>query len=81
MGKQILRGCEASDVNLKVAYLRYFNPVGADESGLIRDNPQGTPNNLMPYITQVAIGKGQYYLFMVGIGQLMMELVFVTIFM
>ena len=40
-----------------VVLLRYFNPIGAHESGLIGENPSGTPNNLMPYITQVAIGK------------------------
>lgn len=37
--------------------LRYFNPIGAHESGLIGENPNGIPNNLMPYITQVAVGK------------------------
>ena len=43
--------------NLNIACLRYFNPVGAHKSGLIGENPKGIPNNLMPYITQVAIGK------------------------
>ena len=40
--------------------LRYFNPIGAHESGRIGENPKGIPNNLMPYITQVAVGKLQY---------------------
>ncbi|MBO4534398.1 MAG: GDP-mannose 4,6-dehydratase, partial [Clostridia bacterium] len=43
-----------------ISLLRYFNPVGAHESGLIGENPNGIPNNLMPYITQVAIGKLDY---------------------
>jgi UDP-glucose 4-epimerase len=46
---------ENSDAN--VAILRYFNPIGAHSSGLIGEDPQGIPNNLMPYITQVAVGK------------------------
>ncbi|KAJ8881929.1 hypothetical protein PR048_018416 [Dryococelus australis] len=41
----------------KVISLRYFNPVGAHESGLIGEDPQGVPNNLMPYIAQVAVGR------------------------
>ena len=41
----------------RVALLRYFNPVGADESGLIGEDPNGTPNNLMPYVSQVAVGR------------------------
>ena len=41
----------------KIALLRYFNPIGAHESGLIGEDPNGTPNNLMPYVAQVAIGK------------------------
>lgn len=57
MSEQILRDVEASDPSWNVAYLRYFNPVGAHESGLIGEDPRGIPNNLMPYITQVAIGK------------------------
>ena len=43
-----------------IAILRYFNPIGAHESGLIGEDPQGIPNNLMPYITQVAVGKRPY---------------------
>jgi UDP-glucose 4-epimerase len=47
----------ASDPRWRVALLRYFNPVGAHESGQIGEDPRGTPNNLLPYITQVAVGK------------------------
>ncbi|PUA17485.1 UDP-glucose 4-epimerase GalE [Glaciimonas sp. PCH181] len=54
MGEQMLRDLEISNDSWKVAYLRYFNPVGAHESGLIGEDPRGTPNNLMPYIARVA---------------------------
>jgi UDP-glucose 4-epimerase len=57
MGENILRDVERADPAWRIALLRYFNPVGAHESGLIGEHPQGTPNNLMPYITQVAVGK------------------------
>jgi UDP-glucose 4-epimerase len=57
MSEQILRDLEIAAPHLSVAYLRYFNPVGAHESGLIGEDPMGVPNNLMPYITQVAVGK------------------------
>ncbi len=57
MGENILRDVEAADASWRVALLRYFNPVGAHESGLIGEDPRGTPNNLMPYITQVAVGQ------------------------
>ena len=57
MSEQILRDLEITEPNLSVAYLRYFNPVGAHESGLIGEDPMGVPNNLMPYVTQVAVGK------------------------
>ena len=50
----------ASDGEWSVAKLRYFNPIGAHESGRIGENPSGIPNNLMPYITQVAVGKMEY---------------------
>jgi len=53
----ILRDLERADPAWRVAVLRYFNPVGAHESGLIGEDPRGTPNNLMPYVTQVAVGK------------------------
>lgn len=55
--EQILFDVAAADPELSVVLLRYFNPVGAHESGLIGEDPQGIPNNLMPYITQVASGK------------------------
>jgi UDP-glucose 4-epimerase len=60
MSEQILRDLEIAKPNLSVAYLRYFNPVGAHESGLIGEDPMGVPNNLMPYVTQVAVGKRDY---------------------
>ncbi len=53
----ILRDLCASDPEWKTALLRYFNPVGAHESGLIGEDPSGKPNNLMPFVTQVAVGK------------------------
>lgn len=57
MIEQILQDVYTSDKNWSIALLRYFNPIGADESGLIGEDPKGIPNNLMPYITQVAVGK------------------------
>ncbi len=57
MSEQILRDLEKSDKCWRIGYLRYFNPVGAHESGLIGEDPGGVPNNLMPYVAQVAIGK------------------------
>ncbi len=57
MIENILRDVCKADPSFNVALLRYFNPVGAHESGLIGENPNGIPNNLVPYITQVAIGK------------------------
>ena len=57
MIEQILKGACVADPELSVVLLRYFNPIGAHESGLIGENPNGVPNNLMPYITQVAVGK------------------------
>lgn len=60
MIEEILRDLYAADNEWDIALLRYFNPVGAHESGLIGENPRGIPNNLMPYITQVAIGKRPY---------------------
>ncbi|WP_454727270.1 MULTISPECIES: UDP-glucose 4-epimerase GalE [Cupriavidus] len=57
MGEQILRDLERSDPSWRIAYLRYFNPVGAHESGLIGEDPGGVPNNLMPYVAQVAGGR------------------------
>ena len=57
MIEQIARDAAAADPNMSVVLLRYFNPIGAHESGLIGEAPAGIPNNLMPYITQVAVGK------------------------
>jgi len=57
MIEDILRDMVLSDPRWRVALLRYFNPVGAHESGLIGEDPQGAPNNLMPYVAQVAAGK------------------------
>lgn len=57
MSEQILRDIQVANVNFKVAYLRYFNPVGAHPSGEIGEDPKGIPNNLMPFINQVVIGK------------------------
>ncbi|CAH0552199.1 unnamed protein product [Brassicogethes aeneus] len=55
--EEILKDVCASDADWKVVLLRYFNPVGAHESGLIGEDPSGVPNNLMPYISQVAVGR------------------------
>ena len=57
IGETVLRDLAASDAAWKVATLRYFNPVGALPSGLIGEDPRGTPNNLMPYVAQVAVGR------------------------
>ena len=57
MLEQILRDVAAADDGLRVSLLRYFNPVGAHKSGMIGEDPNDIPNNLMPYIAQVAIGK------------------------
>jgi UDP-glucose 4-epimerase len=57
MGEQILRDLEASDPRWRVAYLRYFNPIGAHESGLIGEDPMGAPNNLAPLVSRVAAGR------------------------
>lgn len=57
MLEQILMDIQKADSEWNVILLRYFNPIGAHESGMIGENPNGIPNNLMPYITQVAIGK------------------------
>lgn len=57
MNEQILKDVSKADPSLSVVLLRYFNPIGAHESGLIGEDPNGIPNNLMPYITQVAMGK------------------------
>ena len=57
MIEDMLRDISKADKNLNIAILRYFNPVGAHKSGLIGEDPNGIPNNLMPYITKVAVGQ------------------------
>ena len=57
MLEQILTDMQKADPEWNVVLLRYFNPIGAHPTGLMGENPNGVPNNLMPYITQVAIGK------------------------
>jgi len=57
MTEQILSGISHADEEWSVVLLRYFNPIGAHKSGLIGEDPRGIPNNLMPYITQTAIGR------------------------
>lgn len=57
MMEQIFEDAAKADENLSVVLLRYFNPIGAHESGMIGEDPNGIPNNLMPFITQVAVGK------------------------
>lgn len=57
MVEDILRDLYKSDASWNIALLRYFNPVGAHESGLIGEDPSGIPNNLMPFVAQVAVGK------------------------
>ena len=60
MCEQILRDYVKADPEWSVALLRYFNPIGAHPSGLIGEDPKGIPNNLMPYISQTAIGKFEF---------------------
>ncbi|MEP7101529.1 MAG: UDP-glucose 4-epimerase GalE [Burkholderiales bacterium] len=57
MGENILRDVEHADPAWRIALLRYFNPVGAHESGLIGEDPRGIPNNLLPFVAQVAVGR------------------------
>ena len=57
MVEQILGDLEKADASWRIGVLRYFNPVGAHESGLIGEDPRGIPNNLMPFIAQVAVGR------------------------
>jgi UDP-glucose 4-epimerase len=57
MGERVLADLGTGDPQWQTACLRYFNPVGAHESGLIGEDPRGTPNNLMPYVAQVAVGR------------------------
>lgn len=72
---------QKSDPEWNVVLLRYFNPIGAHESGLIGENPNGIPNNLMPYITQRLLACARNWVFLVMITILLMELVFVTSYM
>ena len=60
MIENMLRDLYRSDATWRIGILRYFNPVGAHVSGLIGEDPQGTPNNLLPYVAQVAIGRREY---------------------
>ncbi len=60
MIEDILRDTAKADSGWRVALLRYFNPVGAHESGLIGEEPSGIPNNLLPYVAQVAVGRREY---------------------
>lgn len=55
--EEILRDLKTADPSWSVTLLRYFNPVGAHPSGLIGEDPNGIPNNLMPYVSQVAVGR------------------------
>ena len=57
MIEDIMRDLSKADKNLNLVILRYFNPIGAHESGLIGEDPNDIPNNLMPYVSQVAVGK------------------------
>jgi UDP-glucose 4-epimerase len=57
MIEEILKDLSASDVSWAITSLRYFNPIGAHESGLIGEDPKDTPNNLFPYVSKVAVGK------------------------
>ena len=60
LGEQMLRELERCTPGWAIAYLRYFNPVGAHASGTLGEDPRGIPNNLMPYVTQVAVGKREF---------------------
>lgn len=60
MIENILRDLQVSDSQWRIAILRYFNPVGAHASGLIGEDPNGIPNNLMPFVAQVAVGRRDY---------------------
>ena len=60
MTEQILSGMATADKEWSIVLLRYFNPIGAHKSGTIGEDPRGIPNNLMPYITQVAIGRREF---------------------
>ncbi|MEY4140051.1 MAG: hypothetical protein RLZZ371_2233 [Pseudomonadota bacterium] len=58
--EDLLRDLYRSDPSWRISILRYFNPVGAHPSGLIGENPQGVPNNLLPFVAQVAVGQREF---------------------
>ena len=60
MTEQILQGLATAEPDWSIGLLRYFNPIGAHESGRIGEDPRGIPNNLMPYVSQVAIGRREF---------------------
>ncbi len=60
MIEQMLLDISKADKDMKITLLRYFNPIGAHPSGLIGEDPKGIPNNLLPYISQVAVGRREY---------------------
>jgi UDP-glucose 4-epimerase len=60
MMEYVLKDLTISDESWNVAILRYFNPIGAHESGTIGEDPSGIPNNLLPYVAQVAVGRRPY---------------------
>lgn len=60
MSEQIISDTAKADGNMSAVLLRYFNPIGAHESGRIGEDPTGIPNNLLPYITQVAVGRREH---------------------
>lgn len=60
VAEELIRDFLVANTHFQAGILRYFNPVGADESGLIGEDPRGIPNNLMPYVAQVAAGKREY---------------------
>jgi UDP-glucose 4-epimerase len=60
MVEELLRDLQRSDASWRIGILRYFNPVGAHSSGLIGEDPQGVPNNLLPFVAQVAVGRREY---------------------
>lgn len=57
MMEMVLRDVQASDPTWRVCVLRYFNPIGTHKSGLIGEDPRDVPNNLLPYVAQVAVGR------------------------
>ncbi len=70
---------QKANPKLSVTLLRYFNPIGAHESGIMGEDPKGIPNNLLPYIAQVAVGKLEKFTYSVTITLLLTVQAFVTI--